>query len=136
MIGFSGNAACHWATPMSDQQKPLKRLIDLLTGIVALARPDAYCAFNLVKGKGYSAKREPVTDQVVERHVSNDQPIAIYLFVGSETCLAALDIDVHGDEMAWEDVAAKIRPLIDVLHGRGSVGFALKVRQSRGLLDG
>ena len=76
---------------MADQHDPIHRF---LRDLAALGRTDAYSAFNTGKGKGYSAKKEPVTDQVIELHARSEQPIAIYLFEGSETHLAAPT--VHG----------------------------------------
>ena len=91
----------------------------LVRDIAALGRTDAYSAFNVGKGKSYSAKREPVTDEVIDRHACNQQPIAISLFEGSETHLAVLDVDVHAGEMPWSDVTAKINPLINELVAQG-----------------
>jgi hypothetical protein len=65
----------------------------IVRDIAAHGRTDAYSAYNIGTGKGYSTKREPIIDQVIERHTNNHQPIAIYLFEGSETHL--LDHDQH-----------------------------------------
>lgn len=82
-------------------------------------RTDCYSEFNLRKGKGYVLSEETVSEEVVAAHLSGEQPIAIYLFDGDVTRLAALDIDNHGGELEWESVTARTKPLVDDLTVRG-----------------
>lgn len=82
-------------------------------------RTDCYSEFNLRKGKSYLLCEDDVSEEVVAAHLSGEQPIAVYLFDGDLTRLAALDIDNHGGELEWDSVAARTKPLVADLAARG-----------------
>jgi len=95
---------------------------DLTTFIHELAqhgRTDCYSRFNVRSDKGYQFANTEVTEGTITAHLSGRQPIAIYLFKDDTTRLAAFDVDNHNEQLAWEQVASKIQPLIADLKALG-----------------
>lgn len=82
-------------------------------------RTDCFSRFNVRTGKGYQLAESEVSADVVASHLSGEQPIAIYLFHGDDTHLAALDVDNHGNELDWGQVAEKVRPIVADLRASG-----------------
>lgn len=82
-------------------------------------RTDYHSRLNMPSGKGYQFADSGVSTRAIADHLSSEQPIAIYLFHGEATHLAAFDIDSHGGELSWEQMVAKSGPLVDELERRG-----------------
>lgn len=82
-----------------------KTVLAFLVSLAGHGRTDCYSRFNVRTGKGYLLAEEAPSQDVVAAHQSGEQPIAVYLFAGETTRLAALDIDNHGSELNWQDVA-------------------------------
>ena len=89
-------------------------------------RTDCFSAFDTGEGKGYKLRNQEITEQVINAHANNEQPIAIYLFQGELTRLAALDVDNHGGELGWPELVEKVRPVIDDLHSHSFKPFVVR----------
>ncbi len=97
-----------------------------VTALAEHGRTDCYCKYNVRKGKGYLMAEGPLTPDAIAAHQRGEQPIAIYLFNGDTTRLAALDIDNHGSELDWQGVAARSLPLVEDLRSRGLTPFVAR----------
>lgn len=97
-----------------------------VTALAEHGRTDCYCEYNVRKGKGYLMAEGPLTPDAIAAHQRGEQPIAIYLFNGDTTRLAALDIDNHGSELDWQGVAARSLPLVEDLRSRGLTPFVAR----------
>ena len=103
-----------------------KTLFAFLVSLAGHGRTDCYSRFNVRTGKGYLLAEEALNQDVVAAHQSGEQPIAIYLLYGETTRLAALDIDNHGSELDWEEVAKRTLPLVEDLRSRGMKPFVVR----------
>lgn len=83
--------------------------------------------------RGYRYCGAPVTDAVIANHANNTQPIAIVPFSGSETRLAAFDVDNHDGEANWSDVLSLTTPLINALREQGLKPFVVRSGGGNGL---
>lgn len=104
----------------------LEPVFSFLIAFAAHGRTDCFSRFNVRNGKGYLLAEEPITQDAVAAHQSGEQPIAIYLFSGETTRLAALDIDNHGPELNWQGVAERTLPLLEDLQARGMKPFVVR----------
>lgn len=83
-----------------------------LSAFASCGSRNYYYAYNK---QDYRFQDAPVTDAVIAGHLNNTQPIAIVPFSGSETCLAAFDIDNHGGKASWSEVVKLTKPLVNAL---------------------
>ncbi len=100
--------------------------LSFLHTLAGHGRADHYSEFNVRTGKGYLLSDGPLTRDAVAAHLTGEQPIAIYLFNGEATRLAALDIDNHGKELTWQEVAKRTLPLVEDLRKRGLSPFVVR----------
>src|SRR5262245_42316490 len=110
----------------------LKPAADFALALARLARNDRYSAFNQRDGKSYHLVSTPITAEVIERHISGDQPIAVFPVIGDVTQIAVLDIDNHNGG-SWEAVVDATQPIIYRLIADGFKPFAVRSGGGQGI---
>ena len=108
------------------EAKDFNALVAFTHNLARHGRTDCYSEFNIRKGKGYLLCEESVSEMAIIGHLLGEQPMAIYLFDGDTTRLAALDIDNHGGELEWESVATMTKPLVADLTARGCTPLVVR----------
>lgn len=88
--------------------------------------PTATAGSTSAPAGGYLLAEETITQDAVAAHRSGEQPIAIYLFSGETTRLAALDIDNHASELDWQEVAKRTLSLVEDLRSRDMTPFVVR----------
>ena len=74
------------------------------------ARPGVYARKT---EKGYAPVRAIISNLVLERHLSGQQPVGAYLVNNDKVEFAALDVDDHEAAVGWDSVAAATLRLRD-----------------------
>jgi Family of unknown function (DUF5906)/Primase C terminal 2 (PriCT-2)/TOTE conflict system, Archaeo-Eukaryotic Primase domain len=98
-------------------------LVKLLAG---LSRKDVYSDFDVTLGRGYRTRKATLSEDVVTRHVSGGQPIAVYPVVGFQTRSAVLDFDNHENALSFDAMAARVLPLLHDLVASGLKPLAFR----------
>lgn len=82
-------------------------------------RRDSFSAFKVDEGKGYRHVKGEISDPVIMRHATNEQPIAVFFLKGQVVRAAALDLDAHDGSMGWAEMVAWAKPIVDRLKDLG-----------------
>jgi hypothetical protein len=109
---------------MSDQLDRWVRLV------ASLGRNDAYAEKT---PSGYSAVKSKLSPIVIERHLSGECPVGMYLSSGTLTRLAVFDLDDHGGEGDWQTMASTAKRILDEAAKQGLVGIPHRSGGGRGI---
>lgn len=113
---------------MREQMVARADLVDFLEQYGKHARNDVYAQLRRRRdGKSiYVPVEEPLTRQVLEQHLSGQQPIGLYLFKGELTRMGAFDMDSHtgeGDPVKMRGLALR---MAGALAEKGVRSFAVQ----------
>ncbi|MGI3187081.1 DUF5906 domain-containing protein [Nioella aestuarii] len=87
--------------------------------IASLCRTDAFAAYRKSSKQKYRRVNKEITINVVRAHLDGSAPIACYGVITDQVHTAVLDFDDHDKSLAWSDLQAAAKPIVDALKDKG-----------------
>ena len=81
----------------------------------------------------YRPVKESVSPNAIHDHLTGTQPIGCYFVSGTETHVAVLDFDDHGNEMEWSEMVSEAKPVVAKLTELGLKPFCCRSGGGAGL---